>query len=153
MEARQSSSSEMTSIEQLLIEDPVQAVQDFYMDATKGKDDSIDMVKLMDVVNKESENAFEGMVKKLLSKPDIMKTVPSVNKCIAVPELREMHHKLVRFDCVITDMYGEDLYVPVLKGATAKPLICKYFSELNKEQAEEYLSDVPDNGMPGGGMA
>ena len=68
---------------------------------------------------------------------EALRNLPSVNKCVVGSELKELHHKLVRFDCVITDMYEEELYVSILPsgGNTAKnkPLICKYFTDLTDE--------------------
>ena len=50
-----------------------------------------------------------------------MEALPSVNKCGVNSQLKELHHKLVRYDCVITDMYEEEIYVSVLQP-TRKPI-------------------------------
>ena len=55
--------------------------------------------------------------KQTKSHSDVLKNLPSVNKCMVGSELKELHHKLVRFDCVITDMYEEELYVSILPSS------------------------------------
>lgn len=43
-------------------------------------------------------------------------------------ELAQLNHKLVRFDCIISDMYEEEFFVAVL-SKDDKSFVYKYFSE------------------------
>ena len=53
-------------------------------------------------------------------------------------EVRSHHHKLVRFDCIISDMFEEEYFVSVLKGESAESeaLVYKYYSSVRDEHTE-----------------
>jgi hypothetical protein len=56
-------------------------------------------------------------------------------------ELSALHQTLVRFDCLIADMYEQEYFVSVLRAAADKeaaPLVYKYFSQLSDSQSETY---------------
>ena len=60
-----------------------------------------------------------------------------------------LHHKLVRFDCQISDMYAEEYFVGVFNGTKeGQPaLIYKYFTELSPDHLAAYDTQTgPDAG-------
>ena len=68
------------------------------------------------------ENTFPQFVESLLGltnaedtgNPDPISELASVNQCLTKQSLRDLHRKLVRFDCQICDMFEEEYFVPVV---------------------------------------
>lgn len=52
-------------------------------------------------------------------------------------EVRNYHHKVVRFDCIISDMFEEEYFVSVLRSSPeSQPIIYKYYSSVADEHTE-----------------
>lgn len=54
--------------------------------------------------------------------------MPNVSRIESDEDLAALNHKLVRFDCIISDMYEEEFFVAVLKN-NDRTFIYKYFTE------------------------
>lgn len=88
--------------------------------------------------------------------------IPRLNDCKSVDDLAKLHHKLVRFDCMIQDQYEEEFFVSYLKPknegnsqssnesghpatspAFTDGMVYKYFSELTPDEVA-YFDCRPD---------
>jgi hypothetical protein len=58
-------------------------------------------------------------------------------------DLSHLNQKLVRFDCIIADMFEEEFYVSVVSH-NDKQFVYKYFSEVHGDQAEMLNHCQPD---------
>lgn len=59
-------------------------------------------------------------------------------------EVQSHHHKLVRFDCIVSDMFEEEYFVTVLKGTSeTKPVVYKYYSSVSDDHTELLHSVEP----------
>ena len=45
-----------------------------------------------------------------------MQGVPNISSMATDDEVRSCHHKLVRFDCIVSDMFEEEYFVSVLRS-------------------------------------
>ena len=60
-------------------------------------------------------------------------------------EVRSCHHKLVRFDCIVSDMFEEEYFVSVLRSSPeTQPIIYKYYSSVLDEHTELLQSAQPN---------
>lgn len=110
-----------------VLANPIEVMQSFY--TQNGPE------KLFTAVH-DAKNEFPQFVEGIL-KGDFSE-LPCVGACASVDDLLKLHHKLVRFDCVVTDIYEEEFFVPILPAADGKTLVFKYFSDLSEEQTSKY---------------
>lgn len=79
--------------------------------------------------------------------------IPSLNACSNPLEIKNLNKKLVRFECMIQDMYDEEFFIQVLKpheGTSQSDLLdhslfYKYYTELSQEQMQYYDTQHIDN--------
>lgn len=89
--------------------------------------------------------------------------IPRLNDCKSIEDVAKLHHKLVRFDCMIQDQYEEEFFVSYLKTrksndqesqgnsqssqgsghpptapAFTEGMVYKYYSELSPEEMAYY---------------
>ncbi len=71
--------------------------------------------------------------------------VPNISTMATDDEVRSCHHKLVRFDCIISDMFEEEYFVSVLRATPeSQPIIYKYYSSVKDEHTELLHTVQPD---------
>ena len=68
----------------------------------------------------------------------LSKDIPNITTMISDEEVRNYHHKIVRFDCIVSDMFEEEYFVSVLQGGPAelKPVVYKYYSSVSDSHTE-----------------
>lgn len=74
--------------------------------------------------------------------------LPDLNDCSSVEEINQMNGKLVKFDCMVQDMYEEEFFSSVLiqkdslhaetEEMLATSLYYKYYSGLSQDQIDKF---------------
>jgi len=68
--------------------------------------------------------------------------LPSINSCETPTDILALNGRLVRFECMIQDMYEEEYFGTVLRKHDSQDLnyalLYKYYSELSQEQIDSY---------------
>ena len=60
-------------------------------------------------------------------------------------EVRSYHHKIVRFDCIVNDMFEEEYFVSVLRRSPeTQPIVYKYYSSVLDEHTDLLQMTQPD---------
>ncbi len=71
--------------------------------------------------------------------------LPNLSTIATDEEVVSLNHKLVRFDCIISDMFEEEYFVSVLRGTPeTQPIIYKYYSNVRDEHTELLHSTQPN---------
>lgn len=69
--------------------------------------------------------------------------IPSLNECKNLEEILNLNRKLVKFECMIQDMYEEEYFVSLIHRKDSKAiensLIYRYYSDLSEEELENFL--------------
>jgi hypothetical protein len=64
---------------------------------------------------KENSGTISFEVSDFYAVTKIIKEIPNISEINSNEELAALNHKLVRFDCIVSDMYEEEIFVSVLK--------------------------------------
>jgi len=98
---------------------------------------------ISEIVNKTEDNVFRKHIRDLMENSPTSKDneqsfedIPNISRMNDDEEVAKLNHKLVRFDCIISDMFEEEIFVSVIDTATNSQsqdskFIYKYFTEID----------------------
>lgn len=75
---------------------------------------------MQEIVNKAEDNVLRKHVKELLENSQTLSSnfegIPNVSRIEDDIDLAKLNHKVVRFDCIISDMFDEEYFISVVKS-------------------------------------